>query len=130
MAKINSRAADQQRHERWRELLARWQSSGLSQAAFCRRERIHVWQFAWWKKRGATCSDVATMCAERLRFRCSGSGCDCQATCLSVTMGRCLRPWGWRECSGYSHLGGGDRTVYFFGGHAFRPMKSGQNDVT
>ena len=91
MAKINSRAADQQRHERWRELLARWQSSGLSQAAFCRRERIHVWQFAWWKKRGATCSDVATMCAERLRFRCSGSGCDCQATCLSVTMGRWLR---------------------------------------
>jgi hypothetical protein len=51
MAKINSRAADQQRHERWRELLARWQSSGLSQAAFCRQERIHVWQFTWWKKR-------------------------------------------------------------------------------
>jgi hypothetical protein len=51
MAKINSGAADQQRREHWRRLLARWQSSGLSQAAFCRRERIHVWQFTWWKKR-------------------------------------------------------------------------------
>ena len=51
MAKINSRAASQQRREYWREVLRRWLSSGLSQAAFCRRERIHVWQFTWWKKR-------------------------------------------------------------------------------
>jgi len=35
-----------------------------------------------------------------------------------------------RESFRYSHLGGGNRTFYVFGGHAFRPMKSGQSDVT
>ncbi len=51
MAKTNPSAADQQRRERWRDLVTRWRASGLSQAAFCRQERIHVWQFTWWKKR-------------------------------------------------------------------------------
>ena len=51
MAKSNSSAAGRQRRERWRELLGRWRASGLTQAAFCRQEQIHVWQFAWWKKR-------------------------------------------------------------------------------
>jgi len=54
MAKTDSGTAERQRRERWRELLGRWRASGLTQAAFCRRERIHVWQFAWWKKRLGT----------------------------------------------------------------------------
>jgi hypothetical protein len=51
MAKNNSAAKDQQRREHWRRLVGRWRAGGLSQAAFCRQERINVWQFAWWKKR-------------------------------------------------------------------------------
>jgi len=51
MAKTDSGTADRQRREHWRELLGRWRASDLSQAAFCRPERIHAWQFAWWKKR-------------------------------------------------------------------------------
>ena len=43
--------AAQRRREHWREVLRRWQSSGLSQAAFCRQRKIPVWRFTWWKKR-------------------------------------------------------------------------------
>jgi hypothetical protein len=50
MAKGNS-AVIQQRHERWQEILRRWQASGSSQAAFCRRHGIPVWKMAWWRKR-------------------------------------------------------------------------------
>lgn len=39
------------RRRRWQELLGRWQASGLSQAAFCRRHGVPVWKMAWWKKR-------------------------------------------------------------------------------
>ena len=39
------------RREHWREVLRRWESSGLSQAAFCRQRKIPVWRFTWWKKR-------------------------------------------------------------------------------
>ena len=51
MAKSNSDAATRRRHEHWQELLGRWQASGLSQAAFCRRQDIPVWKLAWWRKR-------------------------------------------------------------------------------
>jgi hypothetical protein len=43
--------AAQRRREHWREVLRRWQSSGLSQAAFCRQRKLPVWRFTWWKKR-------------------------------------------------------------------------------
>lgn len=58
MAKSNAQAA-QQRREHWREILRRWQSSGLSQAAFCRQRKIPVWRFTWWKKRLRDESPVA-----------------------------------------------------------------------
>lgn len=35
----------------WREILAQQRSSGLSQAAFCRREAIALSTFARWKQR-------------------------------------------------------------------------------
>jgi hypothetical protein len=35
----------------WSGQVAAWEQSGLSQAAFCRRERIHAGTFAWWKRR-------------------------------------------------------------------------------
>jgi hypothetical protein len=50
MARSNCEVADRRR-EHWRELLRRWQASGISQAQFCRRRGIPVWKFAWWKKR-------------------------------------------------------------------------------
>jgi hypothetical protein len=52
MAKSNSNQATvEQRREHWRRILGRWQASGLSQAAFCRRQDIPVWKLAWWRKR-------------------------------------------------------------------------------
>jgi len=48
----NSKAeAAERRREHWREVLRRWESSGLSQAAFCRQREIPIWRFTWWKKR-------------------------------------------------------------------------------
>ena len=51
MAKGNSDSVSERRRARWRELLRRWEASGLSQAAFCRQRRIPAWKFRWWKNR-------------------------------------------------------------------------------
>jgi len=50
MANSKTEAAERRR-EHWREVLRRWESSGLSQAAFCRQRKIPIWRFTWWKKR-------------------------------------------------------------------------------
>jgi len=50
MATSSSDVAVRKR-DRWRELLRRWQASGLSQAAFCRRRGVPVQKFLWWKRR-------------------------------------------------------------------------------
>jgi hypothetical protein len=39
------------RSARWRGLLARQISSGLSVAAFCRREGVALSTFHWWKRK-------------------------------------------------------------------------------
>lgn len=46
-----SQATVEQRCEHWRQVLRRWQASGLSQAEFCRRQDIPVWKMAWWRRR-------------------------------------------------------------------------------
>jgi hypothetical protein len=52
MAKsIVVRVAAEQRREQWRRIVGRWQASGMSQAAFCRRQDIPVWKLAWWRRR-------------------------------------------------------------------------------
>ena len=35
----------------WRRYLDRWERSGLSQAAFCRRHGLKAVTFAWWKRK-------------------------------------------------------------------------------
>jgi len=39
-----------ERERRWRRHLAAWAASGLSQAAYCRRERLTANDFSWWKR--------------------------------------------------------------------------------
>jgi hypothetical protein len=39
--------------ERWRELVADWESSGLTQSDFCRRRGVHLKTFGRWKRRYA-----------------------------------------------------------------------------
>ena len=52
MAKsVSDHATGEQRREHWRRIVGRWRASGLSQAAFCRRQDIPVWKLAWWRKR-------------------------------------------------------------------------------
>lgn len=36
----------------WREVISRWQMSGLKPAQFCRRERIQLASFLRWRRRG------------------------------------------------------------------------------
>lgn len=49
-------SAQAQREEHWRRILARQQQSGLTRAAFCRREGINKNALTWWtrqlKRRG------------------------------------------------------------------------------
>jgi hypothetical protein len=35
--------------EQWKRLLAQWQKSGMSQAAFCQQEHLNANTFTWWK---------------------------------------------------------------------------------
>lgn len=40
-----------QRAAYWRGMIAAWGRSGLSQAEYCRRQRIQAVTFSWWKRR-------------------------------------------------------------------------------
>lgn len=40
---------------RWREHVEAWQASGLSQAAYCRRQKLHPITFNYWKQKAAAC---------------------------------------------------------------------------
>ena len=40
-----------ERAAHWRQVVADWERSGLSQAEFCRRRGIAAVTFAWWKRR-------------------------------------------------------------------------------
>src|ERR1700760_1985324 len=41
---------DRGRESYWRQVLARWQRSGLSVRAFCRAEGVNEPQFYWWRR--------------------------------------------------------------------------------
>lgn len=45
-----TRARNQERESRWREVISRQERSGLSVRAFCRREGIHESGFHYWKR--------------------------------------------------------------------------------
>jgi len=40
----------EQREAHWRAVLAEWETSGLSQAAFCREHELSAKTFTWWKR--------------------------------------------------------------------------------
>ncbi len=42
---------DIQKDKRWREVFLHWQQSGLSKAAFCRREGLGLSTFCDWRRR-------------------------------------------------------------------------------
>ena len=48
------------RERRWRGHLRAWLTSGLSQAAYCRREGLTANDFSWWKREIARRDRVAT----------------------------------------------------------------------
>lgn len=50
-----------ERSARWRGLLARQSSSGLSVAAFCRREGVALSTFRWWRRKLAVTGRRATL---------------------------------------------------------------------
>jgi len=41
------------RTERWHGVVAQWQESGQSRAAFCREQSLSLWQLCYWIKRFA-----------------------------------------------------------------------------
>jgi hypothetical protein len=44
-------AANEQRHRQWERRIAHWRASGLSMAAYCRRQRLSYWACARWRRR-------------------------------------------------------------------------------
>ncbi len=43
-----------------RSIVVRWKESGLSQAEFCRQERIPEWRLSEWKRRVARATEIGT----------------------------------------------------------------------
>ena len=44
-------ASREQRRRRWEKRIARWHSSGLSMAAYCREHEVNYAQLVWWRRR-------------------------------------------------------------------------------
>ena len=51
MASVRKAGRRRELSTRWRDVIKRWQSSGLSQAAFCRREKLKPHQLSHWKRK-------------------------------------------------------------------------------
>jgi len=41
---------ERDREQTWREIMARWEQTGLSQQAFCEREQIKLTTFGYWRR--------------------------------------------------------------------------------
>lgn len=56
-ARLHSEPRPRQRTcaERWREHVQSWRTSGLSQAAYCRRHKLHPITFNHWKRKADAC---------------------------------------------------------------------------
>lgn len=53
-------AANEQRHRQWERRIAHWRASGLSMAAYCRRQRLSYWSCVRWRRRLAKAIAPAT----------------------------------------------------------------------
>ena len=45
----------------WQEHMSRWEVSGLSQIEYCRRNRVNIKSFTYWKKKIFAKSSLATL---------------------------------------------------------------------
>jgi|SRR5208283_3610966 len=88
----------QEREAKWRGHLSSWQSSGLSQAEYCRRKNLTPADFSWWKhelarrdgraKQAAMQNALPTFVPVKLAATGLSAGCGCEVILLN---GRCLR---------------------------------------
>lgn len=51
MAISNRRASDPEKANFWREHVAKWRASGLSQAEYCRQSCVSIKSLGYWKRR-------------------------------------------------------------------------------
>jgi transposase len=51
MAISNRRASDPEKTNFWREHVAKWRTSGLSQAEYCRQNCVSIKSLGYWKRR-------------------------------------------------------------------------------
>ena len=62
--RMENRAAQQSRRERWQGLITEWSGSGQTHVGFCRARGLNSGTFAWWKRqlrRGGAASARATV---------------------------------------------------------------------
>lgn len=87
----------QEREAKWRGHLSSWQSSGLSQAEYCRRKNLTPADFSWWKHELArrdgrakppAPQDSPTFVPVKLAAAGHSAGCGCEVV---LRNGRCLR---------------------------------------
>lgn len=63
------------RAEYWRRMMTAWESSGLTQAEFCRRRGLKAVTFGWWKRQLVGVSRRSGRSDERGHGSHSGLGC-------------------------------------------------------
>lgn len=83
----------QSREAFWREVIEGWPTSGLTQAAYCRKHEVSVWSFHAWRKR---LKQPATSVAPDTAFVPVHVVSPADAMEVVLTNGRVMRvPYGW-----------------------------------
>ena len=46
---VKSKSSSQSKHEHWKSIISAWRDSGLSQSAFCRKNKLNRPRFTYWR---------------------------------------------------------------------------------
>lgn len=115
-----ARVVDQVKLEVWRKRLVEFQASGLSVAAFCRRENIGATRFYYWSGK------VREAGAEDCQASASGNGRAASRSGAASGSGACLLG---DESLGAEQVGSGARVEIFVGDSIRLSMPLGEPEV-
>ena len=68
-------ASPEDRRLLWEEHMKQWQSSGLTQAQYCRRTELKLSTFYYWRKRLKEKASAVTLVQVPVGFNSNGCGC-------------------------------------------------------
>lgn len=71
------------KHDFWKEHIREWKESGLSQAGYCRKQKISLKCFVYWKRK-LTRTELSTSMVEVPRFKAAQVFSQSRPLCLRI----------------------------------------------